>query len=229
MIPRTGGIALTWARYQADNDVYWQKGYCLRFTRLCFNVAAKYPSAKEAWRNAKHRHAAGTKRPPRAVPVYFLAPGLPYGHVAFSAGLGYVYTTDYPRVSRVALVAISELERAWNCQMVGWAEDINDVRIWTPPPPKDWFDMATKAELAEVVEAKLREMEPYIHRVVQEAVQAELGNEGALVAKQTWGYQLPDPNSTTTPPKTYAAGSWLRGRDSALKKAGDRIIAALKH
>lgn len=82
----------------------------------------------------------------------------------------------------------------------------------------DWFDMATKADLIAAVREALPEAT--LQRIAQEAVQAELGNGGAKI----WDHQLADPSSTATPPRTYSAGAWLRGRDSVIAK----IVAALK-
>lgn len=86
----------------------------------------------------------------------------------------------------------------------------------------DWVDMADRDDIKAALKEAVAELEPTLRRIAQEAAQAELGNEGALVAKQVWGYRLPDPTSIAAPQTTYAAGTFLR--DQIAK----RIIAALK-
>lgn len=85
----------------------------------------------------------------------------------------------------------------------------------------DWLTMATKAEVKAVVKEAIAEMEPTIQRICQEAVQAELGDGGSRVLST----QLVDPQNSD---KTYTAGSWIRGRDVALNRVRDEILAALK-
>jgi hypothetical protein len=126
-------------------DEVEDKGICLRFVRLLYGhdgidrVAAlnftpanhRVPFAAEAWENAqvKHKPRAGAtpKAPPVGVPVWWT--GEPSGHVAISAGGGYVISTDYPRDLQVNKVAIKDLTQAWTKTYRGWTEDINDVTV----------------------------------------------------------------------------------------------------
>jgi hypothetical protein len=121
---------------------------CLRFVRLLYGhdgvdrVPAlnftpsnfKSPFAAEAWENAQKKHKpranSTPKAPPVGVPVWWT--GEPSGHVAISAGGGYVISTDYPRATQVNKVAIKDLTSAWRKQYRGWTEDINDVTIFVP-------------------------------------------------------------------------------------------------
>lgn len=81
---------------------------------------------------------------------------------------------------------------------------------------RDWFDMASKADLEAVVKSALAEMEPTLQRIAQEAVQAELGDGGSRI----WAHKMSDPDDST---RVYSAGDWLRGRN----KVRDQIIAAV--
>jgi hypothetical protein len=125
-----------------------EKNSCLRFVRLLYGhdgvrrVPAlnfspgnfKVPFAAEAWENAtnKHQPRAGStpKAPPVGVPVWWT--GAPSGHVAISAGGGYVISTDYPRATEVNRVAIKDLTSAWKKRYRGWTEDINDITVFVP-------------------------------------------------------------------------------------------------
>lgn len=176
MLPRTGAAATAWANRQ----YVWPVGKCLQFTRLCFNVAAKYPDARSAWRNAKHKHGVGVKRPPAGVWVFFDSPNMPHGHSAYSVGYGNCRTTDYPDRGRIATVPIVAIERGWNCDYKGWAEDINDVRIWRPP----LLDLSDLKKCAET--------EPG-HRLSQHPAQVKalaraLHREGLLSAVNVTGH-----------------------------------------
>lgn len=124
---RTGAAAVRYAR----TITRWPVGYCLKYVRTCFGIASKYPSAISAWNNAKHRHGP-TSAVPVGVPVFFR--GGRYGHVAISVGNGKCRSTDYPRRGVVSEVAISTLAKNWNYPYIGWTEDLNGVRVYTPPP-----------------------------------------------------------------------------------------------
>jgi hypothetical protein len=125
---RTGAAAVAYAK----SIRYWPVGYCLKFVRTCFGVGSKYPSAHSAWINAKHKHGP-TSAPPPGVPVYWS--GGRYGHVAMSLGNWKCRSTDWPRRGQVNDVDIRTLAREWGYRYDGWAEDINDQRIYTPPKP----------------------------------------------------------------------------------------------
>ena len=112
-------------------------GWCLVFVRSCFGVAARYPSATSAWQHAEHRHR--TTDPdaiPRGVPVFWTGGSQGFGHVALSRGDGTCWTTDLIRPGHVDVAPIAEVQRRWGMPLVGWTEDINGVRVWSPPAPK---------------------------------------------------------------------------------------------
>lgn len=105
----------------------YASGMCLKFVRSLYNVPVVYPDAATAWRNTKYRH---TSTPPKGVPVWWTGGSRGFGHVAISAGGGYVISTDYPSKGRVGKVKISTLTKAWGQTYRGWSEDINGYRVY---------------------------------------------------------------------------------------------------
>lgn len=153
----------------------WPVGYCLSYVRSAFGVPAKYPSAISAWNHAAHRHSSA---PPRGVPVFFS--GGNYGHVAYSAGAGKVYSTDAPIRGRVGLVDIDWFHRNWNYTLLGWTEDINDVRVWVAPV-KPSFD-------ASVVAAAARSSKAVKHgTLLKRALAAEVGRGTMVMSSDVLG------------------------------------------
>jgi len=103
-------------------------GWCLRWVRERFGIGLLYGSAALAWRSAKHRHQSGP--PPRGVPVFYTGGRSGFGHVAISAGGGYIYTTDLPNMGRVGKVHWKEPIRRWGMTYAGWTNDLNGVSTW---------------------------------------------------------------------------------------------------
>lgn len=107
----------------------WPTGMCLNFVRTMLQVPAKYRTAAIAWSNTSQRRR-GT--PPPGYPVWWTGGSRGFGHVAVSAGNGYVISTDYPSKGRVGRVAISSITRNWGQSYQGWSVDINGVRLAEP-------------------------------------------------------------------------------------------------
>lgn len=108
-------------------------GLCLQFTRENFAVPARYGSAIDAWNAAAYRHP-GDRNPPPHVPVWFRSPSI-YDHVChFAAGneLISTYNDDVFRFDSIQDVEISF--GGGPGSYLGWAEDINGVRVWSPDP-----------------------------------------------------------------------------------------------
>lgn len=101
---------------------------CLKFVRTRFGVAALAGDAAEGFAMTDERH---TSTPPRGVPVWWT--GGTHGHVAISAGNGYVISTDWPRRGTVGRVSIATLTDSWNKKYRGWSEDINQVHVFDRP------------------------------------------------------------------------------------------------
>ena len=100
------------------------KGLCLVFVRTCYNIGAKYPSAMDAWKNAKRRH---TSAPPVGAPVFFSSSVTKYGHVALYLGNG-LYRTNYSARGTVITASLDHPVFA-GMKKLGWTEDLNGVVI----------------------------------------------------------------------------------------------------
>lgn len=121
--------AVTWAQSQHVAPSRDWTGQCLGFVRSCFGAGAYLHDAYEAWRLAKYKHTTGT--PPAGVPVFWKGGSKGYGHIALSAGGGYVWSTDVKRRGQVDKVSIGAIARAWNQRYLGWTEDVNGIRVYT--------------------------------------------------------------------------------------------------
>jgi len=106
----------------------WQ-GWCLKFVRIMLGVGTQYNSAIDAWNGAKTKHTTGT--PPKGVPVFWRISQ--FGHVALSDGGGYCYSTDIQRRGKVDRVPIAKIGSRWGATYLGWSEDLNGERVYTPP------------------------------------------------------------------------------------------------
>ena len=122
--------AIAWAAYQSRYSTYNWYRQCLKFARSCYGVAAKYATAGEAYAHTRYRHTSWP--PPAGALVWWTKIGQA-GHVALSDGKGNCWSTDIRRVGKVDLVPIVTIERSWGIKYRGWTEDINDVRVWSPP------------------------------------------------------------------------------------------------
>lgn len=110
---------------------------CLAFVRSLYGVAAKYPDAITAWRNATHKHRT-TGDIPLGAPIWWgpTAHTSKYGHVAVYAGNGKCYSTDYGGRGHINLVSIASITNKRGGGYLGWSEDINGVRVIPAVPPK---------------------------------------------------------------------------------------------
>lgn len=136
------------AAAQADRGPAYPRNMCLKATREAFGVAAhdftpdngRDPLAREAWQFAKHKHPVGKSAVDRAkipanVPVFFSKPNDPYGawHVMVGCGGNKGRSTDIVRVGRLDSCTIEQVEREWGLVLLGWTEDLNTKRVYTPP------------------------------------------------------------------------------------------------
>jgi hypothetical protein len=123
-MPRPPVIALALAK---SRETYPSQ-MCLKFVRTRYGVPGLAPDAAEGFAMTDSRH---TSTPPRGVPVWWT--GGSHGHVAISAGGGYVLSTDWPRAGAVGRVAIKTITDRWNKTYRGWSEDINEVTVFVKP------------------------------------------------------------------------------------------------
>ncbi len=123
-MPRSPVVALAYAKSVERYD----SGMCLKFVRTRYGVGPRAASASEGFAMTDHRH---TSTPPPGVPVWWT--GGEFGHVAISAGGGYVISTDWPRAGAVGRVAIRTITDRWNKRYRGWSEDVNEVTVFVKP------------------------------------------------------------------------------------------------
>jgi hypothetical protein len=107
-----------------------QANHCLQEVRGVFGIGAKYPSAVSAWNHAAHRHV-GARPPAGAVVPVFFNTSNPYEHVAIAIGDGRVVTINGSRWSIYS--SIEAMASAWRVSYLGYSEDLNGVRLYTPP------------------------------------------------------------------------------------------------
>lgn len=168
---RTGADAVAWAKRQ---NSWHPTGMCLVFSRSAFEVSAYYGSAALAWRQAEHKHVVNPGRCPAGVPVFWLGGSHGYGHIAVSIGGGLVRSTDWPRGGQVGTAAISTISRTWGQQFMGWTEDLNRVRIYTPSG-RGRGESKPNLDLSNVVRATRNEGAIYHGVKLKKAVAAEVG------------------------------------------------------
>lgn len=132
---------------RTDGADDWQ-GWCLVFVTEALGVGPLWPDAAAAWAHAEHRHPTTDPTSiPRGVAAFFRTGE--HWHVVLTRGNGSCWTTDYIRAGHVDVAPIGAIGRDWG-QLVGWTEDINGVRIWTPPNnQEDDMDKATEDRIVE--------------------------------------------------------------------------------
>lgn len=131
--------AISNARSEVDSASRNWAGFCLMFVRMMLGVAAKAPSAKAAWLDAKFKHP-DDDNPPPGVPVFWRIGK--WWHIALMDEDGYVLSTDIKRRGKVDRVKLSYIHERWGADYLGWSEDLNGKRVYTPAPawsPKDGF------------------------------------------------------------------------------------------
>lgn len=102
-------------------------GMCLKFTRICANIAAVHGSAKDAWAAAQHKHTRGYADAPAGAFLFMSHPKSRYGHVAVYLGDGTMRTTN-STTSRIHTDRVSKWV-GWGYRVQGWSEDLNGVRV----------------------------------------------------------------------------------------------------
>lgn len=161
---RRGEEAVEDGRQKQASGYTFPYGTCLKQVRLQFDVGSfdyspgngHDPWAIEAWQNADFKHPE--KDPmkfPRATPG-FCKGSSPYGHIFMNLGNGLCRTTDIPVHGKFGVVKIEDMLRKWNMTLLGWTEDLNNVRVWSPPkppPPPDPVPLARKAVRADLLVA----------------------------------------------------------------------------
>lgn len=155
--------ALSVSRWRAS-------GLCLEFVDHCFGQPGSklgdnggptngaWQNAKDGYYFSKHQHA-GDSNPPAGVPCYWETgpSGNTAGHIVVSLGGGMCRTTDYAGAASVSTASIKSITAARNGGYLGWTEDFggNPINLGNANSDqvKDWFDMATQADLTNTLDA----------------------------------------------------------------------------
>ena len=143
--PRTAQAAIDHALSRVGGTMPDGSGYCLKFTRQCYEVPSVYASAIDAWNAATERYE-GDWNPPPSASVWFWTPSI-YRHVAFHVGAGQVVSTFNAEIR--SFPSLDEVERVFGGPYMGWAPELNEhslrppVTPPQPPPPEEdempWF------------------------------------------------------------------------------------------
>lgn len=128
MSTRTPAQAVAWARVQRTGF----GGMCLQWSRMAYNVPARYGHARLAWTSARHRHVtSGWGGIPLGAPIFMDRSSSRWGHVAIFVGGGQMGTTDSSRSTTHVTNIQNWVNAGW--RFLGWTEDLNGVRVLPAP------------------------------------------------------------------------------------------------
>ena len=141
-----GEQAIARAQYQSAHGPQYGKGQCMQRTRELFGAPAigDYDGdgdadAEDGWKFAKFKHPfdGNYSAVPRGVPFWWSGGSNDNGHVAPTEGGGRCMSTDIVRTGYYDDVPLALIAQKWGLRPLGWTEDIDGVRVWTPPalPP----------------------------------------------------------------------------------------------
>lgn len=117
-LPRTVAQALRHAK-RTDS---WEPGMCENFVASMYGAVGLggYASASDQWNNIPSNLKHGDiDNAPKGALVFW---GGGDGHVAISAGGGWVYTTDFSGDGTVSLVKASAITQGWGKPVSGWSQ-----------------------------------------------------------------------------------------------------------
>lgn len=134
-MPNSPAQALAVAEHLHKTDARYP-GLCLKFVRTTLDIPAKYPSAKEAWRNipATHRHGGIA---PAGYPMHYNIGQ--FGHIVLSCGDGTVWSNISATGGQIERVPYASFDN-----YLGWSTQLNGVDLQKPPtkpsnPPSPAF------------------------------------------------------------------------------------------
>lgn len=135
LAPRRGDAAVGWARGQHQDQGREWGAMCLSFVRQAFECPAGTPTASDAWNNAHFKHLTSDgNRAPRAAAFFWRGGSKGFGHVVITCGGGMCWSNDINVYGGISFVRINDITRKWGQQPMGWTQDLNGLKIWTPPP-----------------------------------------------------------------------------------------------
>lgn len=158
-----GEQAIARAQFQSAHGPPFGAGQCMMRTRMLYDAPAigdfdgdGSPDAEDGWKFAKLKHPfhGDYSAVPRGVPFWWSGGSHDNGHVVVTLGGGLCESTDIKRTGFYDQVSLSRIHEQWGLTPLGWTEDIDGVRVWTPPLPasKETADMALLADLTVVAD-----------------------------------------------------------------------------
>lgn len=112
----------------ANVNISAPEGSCLIYAREVFGIAAKYPTAWQAWENAQYKHT-DQSFPSVPVLVFFSGAGGD-GHVeVYVPGQGFYGSPYNTPTGHIMCATIAQVEQHYGVKFAGWAEDVDGVRV----------------------------------------------------------------------------------------------------
>lgn len=112
-----------------SDDQNWYQ-LCLKFVRSALGIRGGVADAREAYQLGGGASGSNTSDvPPAGVPVYWDTGR--HGHIALSAGGGYVWSNDIRRKGSIDLVPISEITNTWHAPYLGYQTTLNGQQLPT--------------------------------------------------------------------------------------------------
>jgi len=124
-------------------------GMCLLWVRFVFGVPKVFDTAFLAWKGAKFKHPADPD-PPASVPVFFEPSANGLGHITYSLGDRRVRTTNSV-TGKIYNTTIDTISTKWGQAYLGWTEDLNGVRVFTPGIVAQQMTDVAEDEMARVM------------------------------------------------------------------------------
>lgn len=231
---RVGTAAINWGLNQVVHPLKDFHALCLQFTRLCFNIPAKYASAKDAWAGAKYKHPVSQGGAiPAGVPLFWDTKSK-WDHIALSIGDGKCLSTDIKRRGKVDVVPISTVTKAWG-PFLGWSEDLNGVRVYSAParppiipPPYVPKNNVLDVQVLKAARYRHPALSGNAERVDQVRILEEAlvktgwlakgladGHYGTATVKAVQNFQR---KHTKNPPRNWVPDGWMGARELNLLK-----------
>lgn len=153
MPPATPIEALSAAHVADVAGTFFGVGRCLQTQRGFWNVAALWPTARDARLHAAPTHPIPPGHYPPRGSVGFAA-----NHVWLNLGAGLVRTTDYHRAGKVDVALLSRMLEWCGSEGHVWGEVLNGIDVWPsrlpkPPAPHMW----SRAQRAEFLKDEMRD------------------------------------------------------------------------
>lgn len=138
--------AIAAARHQSQHGPAFRVGMCKQDVRECYGIASDgTPDAVGEWTNCptarRHPVKPGQEHTiPRGVPVIFGGGSEGHGHIVIATGYeGRCWSPDGPggHPGYFQHVEIGAIPVEWpSLHLLGWVEELDGVRVYTPPAPR---------------------------------------------------------------------------------------------